>query len=42
MRVILFYQGVSRLVAVILLALYCLLYAAEPVLSPGVRWFHPG
>ena len=39
-RVILFYQGSSRLVAVILLAAYGLLYAVEPVLSARVRWFH--
>jgi len=40
MRVILFYQAGSRLVAVVLLAVYGLLYAVEPVLSPRVRWFH--
>jgi signal transduction histidine kinase len=40
MRVILFYQGGARLLAVILLAVYGLLYAVEPVLSPRVRWFH--
>lgn len=39
MRAILFYQEVSRLVAVSLLAAYCLLYTVEPVLSPRVRWF---
>lgn len=39
-RVILFYQGRSRLVAVILLAVYGLLYAVEPLLSARVRWFH--
>jgi signal transduction histidine kinase len=39
MRVILFYQGGSRLVAILLLAAYCLLYIAEPVLSARVRWF---
>jgi signal transduction histidine kinase len=39
MRVILFYQGGSRLVAVLLLAVYSLLYTAEPVLSARVRWF---
>jgi signal transduction histidine kinase len=40
MRVVLFYQGSSRLVAIILLAAYGLLYALEPVLSARVRWFH--
>jgi signal transduction histidine kinase len=40
MRVILFYQGGPRLVAVIVLAIYGLLYTVEPVLSPRVRWFH--
>jgi signal transduction histidine kinase len=39
MRVILFYQGLSLLVAVGLLAVYCLLYVVEPVLSTRVRWF---
>jgi signal transduction histidine kinase len=39
MRVILFYQGEMRLVAVTLLGAYCLLYAVEPVLSPRLRWF---
>jgi signal transduction histidine kinase len=39
MRVILFYQGSSRLVAVALLAAYVLLYTSEPVLSARVRWF---
>jgi len=39
MRVILFYQGGSRLVAVLLLAVYSLLYTTEPVLSARVRWF---
>jgi len=38
-RVILFYQGRSCLVAVILLAAYGLLYAVEPLLSARVRWF---
>ena len=38
-RVILFYQGPSRLVAVSLLAVYCLLYLVEPVLSARLRWF---
>jgi signal transduction histidine kinase len=38
-RVILFYQGRSRLVAVILLAVYCLLYVVEPLLAARVRWF---
>jgi hypothetical protein len=35
-RVILFYHGPSRLVAVILLAVYGLLYAVEPVLSARI------
>jgi signal transduction histidine kinase len=39
MRVILFYQGGSRLVAVLLLAVYSLLYTAEPMLSARARWF---
>ena len=39
-RAILLYQGRSRLVAVILLAAYGLLYAVEPLLSARVRWFH--
>ena len=39
MRVILFYQGRSRLVAVSLLAIYGLLYTVEPLLSARVRWF---
>ncbi len=39
-RVILFYQGPSRLVAVSLLAVFGLLYAVEPLLSARVRWFH--
>ena len=38
-RVILFYQGPTRLVAVLLLAAYGLLYAVEPLLSVRVRWF---
>ena len=38
-RVILFYQGRSRLVAVILLAVYGLLYAVEPLLSARLHWF---
>ena len=38
-RVILFYQGRSRLAAVILLAVYGLLYAVEPLLSARLRWF---
>ena len=38
-RVILFYQDRSRLVAVILLAVYGLLYAVEPLLSARLRWF---
>ena len=38
-RVILFYQGPSRLLAVSLLAVYGLLYTVEPVLSARVRWF---
>jgi signal transduction histidine kinase len=40
MRVILFYQGESRLVAILLLAVYSLLYTAEPALSARARWFH--
>jgi signal transduction histidine kinase len=40
MRIILFYEGPSRLIAVILLAVYGLLYALEPVASVRVRWFH--
>ena len=38
-RAILFYQGSTRLAAVLLLAVYGLLYAAEPLLSARVRWF---
>jgi signal transduction histidine kinase len=39
MRVVLFYQGELRLVAVVLLAAYSLLYSAEPLLSTRVRGF---
>jgi signal transduction histidine kinase len=39
MRIILFYQGTSRLVAMALLAVYGLLYTLEPLLSSRVRWF---
>jgi signal transduction histidine kinase len=38
-RAVLFYQGSLRLAAVGLLAVYGLLYAAEPVLSARLRWF---
>jgi signal transduction histidine kinase len=38
-RVILFYQGRPRLVAVVLLAVYGLLYAVEPLLSARLHWF---
>ncbi|MBN1659350.1 MAG: hypothetical protein JXA93_13175 [Anaerolineae bacterium] len=40
MRVILFYGGALRLVAILLLAAYSLLYILEPALSTRVRWFH--
>jgi signal transduction histidine kinase len=40
MRIVLFYEGTSRLVAIILLAAYGLLYALEPMASVRVRWFH--
>jgi signal transduction histidine kinase len=40
MRVVLFYEGESRLIAVTLLSVYGLLYALEPVLSARVRSFH--
>jgi len=39
-RAILFYEGGSRLVAVGLLAVYGLLYAAEPLLPARARWLH--
>jgi signal transduction histidine kinase len=39
MRVSLFYQGRSLLVALVLLAAYCLLYVVEPLLSARLRWF---
>ena len=38
-RIVLFYEGALRLVAVILLAAYGVLYILEPVLSVRVRWF---
>jgi signal transduction histidine kinase len=38
-RLILFYQGARLLTAVLLLAVYSLLYAAEPALSARLRWF---
>jgi signal transduction histidine kinase len=39
MRVILFYQGRSLLIALALLAAFGLLYVVEPVLSARLRWF---
>jgi signal transduction histidine kinase len=38
-RAILFYQCSMRLVAVLLLVAYGILYAAEPVVSARLRWF---
>jgi signal transduction histidine kinase len=38
-RIILFFQGGPRLVAVSLLAAYSLLYTVEPVVSARARWF---
>jgi signal transduction histidine kinase len=42
MRIILFYAGSLRLVAIVLLAVFGVLYAVEPVLSVRGRWLRFG